>query len=214
MRSGPALLLSAVIFLSASQATAGIFLAGEPVQQNNDGVVAFSKVQLDRSSAITRAGLVRWLQTPQGRRLFRHFSTPEYRIVVIEDFEEPAIGRAPEPSLLTLLAAGDHSKTKTYTLVLNPTPWTMPDRAKPFPNQPSTPADYAAAAWAAEMLHIDLYSRGIMLPHHERRDFQESWLTVAKELGFPSMLHGEEDPSVPQWRRRPIRNDEGDRRYR
>jgi hypothetical protein len=46
-----------------------------------------------------------------------------------------------------------------------------------------------STAWAAEMLHIDFYARGIPLPHHERPDFQERWQSVASELGFPVLQH-------------------------
>jgi hypothetical protein len=49
-----------------------------------------------------------------------------------------------------------------------------------------------AAAWAGEMLHIDFYSQGISLPHHERADFQEQWRLVAGELGFPMLPHEED----------------------
>ena len=50
-----------------------------------------------------------------------------------------------------------------------------------------------AAAWAAELLHIDFYSRGISLPHHQRADFQREWRAIAEELGFPTMPHGEDE---------------------
>ena len=63
----------------------------------------------------------------------------------------------------------------------------------PLPNQPATPADMMAAAWAGEMLHVDFYARGISLPHHSRDDFQTEWEAVAVELGFPALRHNDED---------------------
>ena len=70
-----------------------------------------------------------------------------------------------------------------------------------------------AAAWAAEMLHIDFYARGIALPHHERDDFQERWMAVAGQLGFGRMTHGmehddrssERDPVITIGEPRPAR---------
>jgi hypothetical protein len=41
------------------------------------------------------------------------------------------------------------------------------------------------------MLHVDFYSRGISLPHHQRADFQDEWRVVARELGYPEMKHHE-----------------------
>ena len=74
--------------------------------------------------------------------------------------------------------------------------------------EPTTPAQVMAAAWAAEMLHIDFYSRGISLPHHSRTDFQTEWREVARQLGFPYLAHGDESdenhrgPKVIFWGRR------------
>ena len=58
-----------------------------------------------------------------------------------------------------------------------------------MPDEPATPADVMAAAFGAEMLHIDFYSRGISLPHHERPDFQREWRAIAVELGMPGLRH-------------------------
>lgn len=176
----------------AAQSPGGIILAGEPIRRD-DGVVRFSERQIRNTSEATRKGFVRWLATWRGDELFRYFNTPEYRVIVTEDLNEPGIGRAPEPGILTFLAAANHAKQKEYTLILNPTPWQVPAGWTPMPHQPSTTADFMAAAWAGEMLHIYLYSKGVMLPHHQRDDFQSSWSRMAVELGFPAMTHGESD---------------------
>ena len=199
MRVASVIVLCLFVRSPAPAPSGGIVLAGEPIHFDS-GSVRFTPRQIEQTSEAVRAGLVRWAATRQGRRLLRHFTTAEYRIVVREDFDEPGIGRAPEPGILTFLATGDRAKTKTYELILNPTPWKLPAGATALPNEPATTADLLAAAWAAEMLHIYLYSKGIRLPHHERSEFQEQWLAVARELGFPGMTHGDRDV-VP--RRRP-----------
>ena len=177
----------------AAQAPGGIILAGEPIRRDDYGIIRFSDRQIRDTSEATRAGFVRWVATVRGLELFRYFNTSEYRVIVTEDLNEPGIGRAPEPGILTLLAAADHAKQKEYTLVLNPTPWQVPAGWKPMPHEPSSTADFMAAAWAGEMLHIYLYSRGVKLPHHQRDDFQSTWGLVASELGFPAMTHGESE---------------------
>ena len=91
-----------------------------------------------------------------------------------------------------MVAATDHTKTKAYDLILNPT-FGLPKGVLSLSGEPSTPADMMAAAWAAEMLHIDFYARGISLPHHQRDDFQTEWEAVAAELGFPTLRHNDED---------------------
>ena len=125
--------------------------------------------------------------------MLRRFATNEYTIVVIENVDGGEVGSAPEPGIATLVAAKDHSIAKSYEIVLHPLPFSLPDGATALPNQAATPADQMAAAWAAEMLHIDFYSRGISLPHHQRADFQREWRAIATELGFPTMLHGEDE---------------------
>ena len=177
----------------AAQSPGGIILAGEPIRRDDYGIIRFSERQVRNTSEATRAGFVRWVETFRGYELFRYFNTAEYRVIVTEDLNEPGIGRAPEPGILTFLAAADHAKQKEYTLILNPTPWQIPAGWKAMPHEPSSTADFMAAAWAGEMLHIYLYSQGVMLPHHQRDDFQTSWGQIAGELGFPMMTHGESD---------------------
>jgi hypothetical protein len=184
----------------AAQSPGGIILAGEPIRRDDHGVIRFSERQIRNTSEATRAGFTRWLATSPGHELFRYFNTPEYRVIVTEDLSEPGIGRAPEPGILTFLAAADHAKQKEYTLILNPTPWQVPAGWKPMPHEPSSTADFMAAAWAGEMLHIYLYSQGVMLPHHQRDDFQSSWGRMAVELGFPAMTHGESEDADEDWR--------------
>ena len=171
----------------------GIVLAGEPVRLDANQRIAFTDAQLRATSAATREGLMRLASTPDGRRMIRHFATAEYTIVVTERDDDTELASAPEPGIATLVAANDHSIRKTYKIVLHPVPFSLPDAATALPNQAATPADQMAAAWAAELLHIDFYSRGISLPHHQRADFQREWHALAKELGFPAMLHGDDD---------------------
>ena len=180
-----------------------ILLCGEPVRVRGDLSVQFTDKQVRESSAATRAGFVRWAATAQGRELVRRFNAAEYRIVVVEDPDEPSVGRAPQPGMITFLGVNDRAKVKTFELIVNPRAAGVPEDATPFDGQPSTGADFMAAAWAAEMLHIHLYSQGIALPHHERNDFQEAWLAVATQLGFPTMTHGEGGDEPP--RRPPTR---------
>jgi len=197
-------LLVAATLLAASsiaaQSPGGIILAGEPIRRDDYGVIRFTDRQVRNTSEATRAGFVRWSATSRGHELFRYFNTAEYRVVVTEDLNEAGIGRAPEPGILTFLASADQAKQKEYTLILNPTPWQIPAGWTPLPHEPSSTADFMAAAWAGEMLHIYLYSRGVMLPHHQREDFQRSWSAVAVELGFPAMTHGESEEFDENWR--------------
>ncbi|HEV8435701.1 MAG TPA: hypothetical protein VGR95_19985 [Thermoanaerobaculia bacterium] len=181
------MLVAAVVYIY------GIVLAGEPVHLDASEKIAFTEAQVRATSAATREGLVRLASTPDGRRMLRHFGTAEYTIVVTERDDDSEVASAPEPGIATLVAANDHSIRKTYEIVLHPLPFSLPDGATALPNQAATPADQMAAAWAAELLHIDFYSRGISLPHHQRADFQREWRALAKELGFPAMLHGDDD---------------------
>jgi hypothetical protein len=163
-------------------------LAGEPIVFDAAMTPAFTDNQIRNSTDATRAGLARWAATEEGRKLIAHFDTKEYRIAIEEDLNEDGAGRAPEPGLATLIAASNHSLVKSYVLILNPkladsTGYTA------IPGKPFSPADLMAAAWAGEMLHIDFYSRGISLPHHQRADFQSEWRAVAGELGFPNLRH-------------------------
>jgi hypothetical protein len=171
----------------------GIVLAGEPVHLDANARISFTPAQTRDTSAATRQGLVLFASTPHGRRLLRKFATNEYTIVVVENDESEDVGNAPEPGIATLVAASDHSINKQYEIVLHPLTFSIPEGATALPNQASTPADQMAAAWAAELLHIDFYSRGISLPHHQRDDFQREWHQIARELGFPTMNHGDDD---------------------
>lgn len=169
-----------------------IILAGEPVRIAPDGAVAFTPKQLERSARSTRAGLVRWAVTDEGRRILAHLGAADYEIHVVEDAGEPGVGRAPQPGIATMLAAGNRSTRKTYELILNPDPRVPPRGPTILPDQPATAEDLIAAAWAAEMLHIWFYAHGQLLPHHPRADFQNAWRSVAAQLGFPALPHGEE----------------------
>jgi hypothetical protein len=168
-------------------------LAGEPVRFDGNSMPQFTDNQMRNTSEATRAGLARWASTEQGKRLIAYFSSREFRITVTEDQDETGAGRAPQPGLATLVAAYDHKRTKNYDLILNPAFFRLPIGMDPLPNQPSTPADMMAVAWAGEMLHIYFYSQGISLPHHPRSDFQEQWHSVAAELGMPAVRHDDDD---------------------
>lgn len=168
-----------------------VVLAGEPVTLSPE--VRFTERQLTRTAPAVREGFVRWARTRQGQRILRHFAERNCEIHVVEDVGESGIGRAPQPGIATLLKMADDSATKQFTLILNPTPREIPKTMTPLPQQPANSADYMAAAWAAEMLHIYFYSKSIPLPHHHRSDFQQDWSSVAAELGFPAMEHTEDE---------------------
>jgi hypothetical protein len=186
---------ASIIFLGA------FLLAGERVHFDAAWHPLFTEHQIRNSSDATRAGLMRWAGTEQGQRLIARFSTEEYEVKITEDTSEDGIGRAPQPGIATLISANDHSKRKAYELILNPTYFKIPDGMEPLPNQPITPADMMAVAWAGEMLHIYFYAQGISLPHHAREDFQREWRTVAEELGMPDLKHDDiDDERVPQRR--------------
>jgi hypothetical protein len=185
--------LAFLLFLAALDARAVVLLAGEPVTTGTNAAIAFTEKQLRETDPATRAGLLHWAKTPQGRLLLGQFSASEYEVHVIESLDEPGVGRAPEPGIAAFVTASDHAKRKVYQLILNPTPRNVPVEGYPLPEQPETTADQLAAAWAGEMLHLYFYAKGIQLPHHSRADFQEMWRTAAKELGFPGITHGEGD---------------------
>lgn len=170
-----------------------IFIAGEAVRFDAQMVPQFTANQLTNTSAATRAGLTRWAATAHGRELIDYFDAGKYQIRITEDAEEEGVGRAPQPGLATLIAGGDQSQKKFYELVLNPGFFRVPEGMTPLPNQPVTPADMMAAAWAGEMLHIYFYSQGISLPHHARSDFQRAWRGVAAELGMSTLTHDDGD---------------------
>ena len=113
--------------------------------------------------------------------------------MIAEDAYEQGPGRAPQPALGTLVASGDHRALKTYVLIINPEFRLAQGRNINPSGQPSTQAEMMAATFAGEMLHVDFYSRGISLPHHQRSDFQEEWRAIARELGYPDMKHEDDD---------------------
>jgi hypothetical protein len=168
-------------------------LAGERVPFDGNLRPQFTAHQMQTVSAATRAGLAKWAATEHGRKLIKRFSTDEYEITVVEDVHESSPGRAPQPGIATLIAADNRRKLKAYRIFLNPTFFQVSRDQAPFPDEPATPADVMAAAFGAEMLHIDFYSRGISLPHHERPDFQREWRVIAEELGMPGLRHEEYD---------------------
>jgi hypothetical protein len=180
-------------------------LAGERIAFDAKHRPHFTDHQVRTSAEATRAGLARWAATAHGQKLIDWFNGNEYTINITEDANEPGLGRAPQPGLATLIAANDHSRMKVYDLILNPGFFKVPDGMNLWPDQPASPADMMAVAWAAEMLHIYFYSQGISLPHHERSDFQEEWQAVARELGMPTVTHNDDDELRAQRRRPTIR---------
>lgn len=155
----------------------------------------FTNRQLKHTAEATRAGFVKWATTPEGRRLIARFRKPEYEIMVLEDRGEGSLARAPQPGMTNFLVASDPTKTKYYTLLLNPSIAELYHHADALDlGEPHTPVDVMAAAWAGEMLHIEFYADAITLPHHRRPEFQERWRKVAFELGFPRMRHDTEEP--------------------
>jgi hypothetical protein len=147
---------------------------------------------IQNCSAATRDGFARWAATEHGRAIIERLNG---EVVVTEDANEGGAGRAPEPGIATLSSIG----RRVYSLILNPN-FALPPGMVPLPNQPATPGDMMAAAWAGEMLHVDFYSRGISLPHHQRDDFQSEWQAVAAELGFPALRHSDDEERRPQRR--------------
>ena len=169
----------------------GLILVGEAVTFTN-GTPRFSKEQLRRVSAATREGLAKWAATDHGRSLLARFDRDDYQIFVVEDGDERGLGRAPQPAIGTMISSGDRSKLKIYRLVLNPAVAEAPLVGTPVFREPRTAGERMATAWAGEMLHIDFYSQGIVLPHHGRADFQREWQKVATQLGFPNLEHDDE----------------------
>jgi hypothetical protein len=183
----------------------GFRLAGERIRFDSVQQPQFTENQIRNTSDATRAGLSKFASTEDGQRLIRRFSTSEYEIVVTEDAGESGTGRAPQPGIATLAAASDRARLKTYDLILNPTTFHLPKGMTVLPwHEPASAADVMAAAWAGEMLHIDFYSRGISLPHHQRSDFQEEWRILAEELGFPALTHDDGDEESVRSTRRVI----------
>ena len=186
-----------LLVLCALPARGAIVLAGEAVRF--DPAPQFTLRQLRHTAAATRAGLARWAATEHGRQIINALASKEYDVIVLEDDADRSAGSAPQPGLATLVSAGDHSKVKSYVVVLNPTFFGDAKGMTPMPTEAGTTAELMSAAWAAEMLHVYFYAQGISLPHHPRRDFQEAWRAMAAELGFPAMRHDDGDDAVA-WR--------------
>lgn len=166
-----------------------ILLAGEPVRFDAREQPQFSAAQSRATADATRAGLARWAATEHGRALIRLFATDDVSVEIVEDRSEEGVGRAPEPGIATMVAAGDRHAAKAYRVILNPTVGATPGWI--VPGYPATAADMMAVACAAELLHVSFYARGIQLPHHDRDDFQREWSAIAAELGFPRLHHGD-----------------------
>src|SRR6266542_2524741 len=172
-----------LLALCAVPARGAILLAGEAVRF--DPAPRFTLRQLRHTAAATRAGLARWAATEHGRQIINALAAKEYDIIVLEDDADRSAGSAPQPGLATLASAGNHTKVKSYVVVLNPA----------FFGDGKT-AEMMSTAWAAEMLHVWFYAQGISLPHHPRPDFQETWRAMAAELGFPAMRHDDEEEAA------------------
>jgi hypothetical protein len=191
------LLLSSALVYSSSEGAMrgrGFVLADEVIRFDADLRPQFSANQLRKTDEATRAGLIRWASTLEGKSIIARFQAEDREVIVIESADEPTIGRAPQPGFLTLLAAGDAKQLKTYRMIVNPTLAAQYRGSKSVDlGWPRTPADAMALAWAGEMLHIEFYASGIPLPHHHRNDFQERWRLVAQALGMPRGAHGTEE---------------------
>src|SRR5437764_11244507 len=134
-------MIPAALFASA------FFLCGERIRFDGNLAPQFTATQVQESSAATRDGLLRYAATPHGRALIQHFDDSAYEVRVFEDPSEDGAGRAPEPGLATLIS----TRFKSFVLILNPN-FVIPKGMVVLPNQPATPADIMAAAWAGEML--------------------------------------------------------------
>src|SRR5688572_24953915 len=171
-----------------------IYLASESVRFDARSRPTFSEHQIASTAASTRAGLVKWAATAEGRAIIERLRADDREVMIIEDDREAGVGRAPQPKPGVLIAFEDDRQVKRYELILNPSIAALYNNPEAIDlGLPRTAADVMAAAWAAEMLHIDFYARGISLPHHDREDFQTRWLAVAGQLGFGRMNHGLED---------------------
>jgi len=183
-----------------------ISLAKEHVTFDEKCAPRFTPNQIEVTQPAVREGLALFTATERGCATVRRFDTREYEITVFEEDVNGSTGEAPPPGLATLLAANDHKMVKRYELILNPS-FKRTSETLVFDDEPNTPARMMAAAWAAELLHVDFYSRGISLPHHTRGDFQNEWHELARQLGFPRLEHLDGDdprlarhPRVFFWR--------------
>lgn len=183
--------LLVVCFLATGASAQGFLLAGERLRFDAKFNPQFSERQVASTAQATREGLARWAATDQGKRIIARFEGGDREVNVVESVAEKGVGRAPRPAMMTMLATNDRTKVKRYELVLNPSLARQYENASSLAwGLPRNSAEVMAAAWAAEMLHIDFYARGIPLPHHQRSDFQERWRQVAAELGLTSLEHG------------------------
>ena len=168
----------------------GFILADEAIRFDTELRPQFSAHQLRASAEATRAGLLRWAATSEGKSIIARFQARDRQVIVIESDDESTIGRAPQPGFVTLLAADDPKQMKTYWLIVNPALAAQYDRPKAIElGFPRTQSDVMALAWAGEMLHIEFYASGIPLPHHDRSDFQKRWRLVADALGLWRVEH-------------------------
>jgi hypothetical protein len=183
------MVMSSIAWHAASRGR-GFVLAGETILFDDDLHPRFTAKQMRSSAAATREGLAKWAATAEGRAIIGRFRASDREVEIIESDDGMSVGRAPQPGFMTLLAAGDATKVKTYQVILNPALAAQYDQRSSIDlGLPRTPAEVMALAWAGEMLHVDLYAKGIPLPHHERGDFQERWLRVADALGLPRVQH-------------------------
>lgn len=173
-----------------------VILGGEAVDIRDDGV-RFTTTQVRDTSAATRAGLVRWSKTRQGKTILRYLAEHSCAVTVVEDADEPSIGVAPQPGIATLASRLHSEERRQFVVVLNPAIFKVPEGASLLPGEPANAGEMMAVGWAAEMLHVYFYAQGISLPHHRRDDFQKLWLASAAELGFPQMKHGGEEEAGP-----------------
>jgi hypothetical protein len=179
-------------FLTTSAFAQGFVLAGERLRFDEKFVPQFTEKQIAATAESTRQGLMRWAATQQGRLIIGRFEGGDREVTIVESATEEGAGRAPQPGLITMLATNDRTKLKRYEMIVNPAMARQYDNSNALAwGLPRTASDVMAAAWAAEMLHIDFYSRGIPLPHHQRADFQERWRSVAAELGLTSLEHAD-----------------------
>src|SRR5258706_16020126 len=188
------LLCAIAVAVQAFHARGSFILAGEPIVFDERLQPSFTENQIRSTDAATREGLVRWAATEEGQKLIARFNHGALRVIVHEDTTEESAGRARQRGLATLGTAGAQTKIKSYDLILNPA-FGASRGFDPVRGMPSRPADFMAAAWGGEMLHIYFYSQGISLPHHERADFQEEWHQLAGQLGYPTLPHEADRPA-------------------
>src|SRR5687767_13657154 len=97
-----------------------IYLASESGRFDDRSRPTFSEHQIASTSASTRAGLVKWAATPEGRAIVERLRADDREVMIVEDTGEPGVGRAPQPKAGVLLASEDDQQVKRYDLILNP----------------------------------------------------------------------------------------------